>query len=916
MKQLFTFLLMVMLAVVLKPQTAEASHMAGADLTYTAVPGQPLTYLVRLKLYRDCLGITLGNTASICYSSNICGFANTVIAPEVAVNIVPSNECVTTTPTCPGNIGDVEEHIYEIVITLPQACTDWRFSWDECCRNNAITNIQNAAGTSLYISALLNNVNAPANNSPSFNNLAYTRFCVGNAFYYDQGAIEIDGDSVVFSMAAAEGNGGACPPNPNNLTYVQPYNAQQPVGSTVPFTIDQNTGLVYFVPNTVQVGVFCIMVREYRNQILVGEVKRDIQINVVGACNPILPSFVDTVLTTAAGAIQAGCNDYQIILPFDTTFQCASAMPSDFRTISPLGIPNPCVAVQPINCQNGQTDSLLLTFLNPLTVGTTYLWVKRGFDGNTLLSECGAQMLESADTVQITVVDNSVFTRTQDTVGCVFNSVTVNLSDSIYCFSIANDGTDFTMVDGNGTVLPIANAYGYCTPNGLKARELLINMQGGQSGQNPIYLIVKNSITDNNTVANGCGRFLNVGDTIAEFYVDNFIPVTLGTDLNVCDDQPSPVLNSGYANLNFQWYFQGNVITGATDSIYAATQSGQYIVTVNSTPVCGGADTIDVVINKAPLDSLGPDVLSCSGAALPLLNAFNNGATYQWYQNGIAISGATNQTYQPATAGTYSVLVTVGGVCFGSYDKLIDNNAPDPTVAISDTAICNDGQATLDAGNPGYNYQWSNGATTQSINVNQANTYYVTVSKDGCVGTDSVSVDVQTYPGVPVIACQAEENGQYKFIYTWSSLDPNFSYEVSEDNGQTWALANNPLTSGPSHGTNNAVPYFVVRAVSPGICRFGGASDPAACPVIIPNIFTPNNDTKNEFFEIKNIEQYPKNTLQIFNRWGKEVFSASPYNNDSEKFDGKDLPDGVYFYVLNLGDGITEPKSGTVTINR
>ncbi|MBK9318632.1 MAG: gliding motility-associated C-terminal domain-containing protein [Bacteroidetes bacterium] len=58
--------------------------------------------------------------------------------------------------------------------------------------------------------------------------------------------------------------------------------------------------------------------------------------------------------------------------------------------------------------------------------------------------------------------------------------------------------------------------------------------------------------------------------------------------------------------------------------------------------------------------------------------------------------------------------------------------------------------------------------------------------------------------------------------------------------------------------------------------------------VTIPNIFTPIGDNTNEFFEMENIEQYPNNTVQIFNRWGKEAFSTSGYNNTTKKFDGKD----------------------------
>jgi gliding motility-associated-like protein len=541
--------------------------------------------------------------------------------------------------------------------------------------------------------------------------------------------------------------------------------------------------------------------------------------------------------------------------------------------------------------------------------------VKKGFDGNTLLSECGAQMPDAADTVAINIIDNSVFVPAQDTVGCLFKEVTVDLTDSIYCFSVANDGTDLQMVDANGTVLPISTTWGYCNPSNLKTDKILVNMQGAQSGANPIYLIVKSNSSDQNTIANSCGRFLNVGDTIAQFYVDNKIPINLGTDIAVCANQPSPVLNSGYSNANFQWLQNGNIITGATDSVYTVTQSGSYIVNISTTPVCTGADTINVTINPDATDNLGADVIQCSGAALPLLDAGNAGATFQWYLNGTAITGATAQTYQPTASGTFTVDITIGGICTSTFDKILDNNAPNPTVAVNDTAICVGGQAVLDAGFPGYNYQWSNGATTQTINVSTTGDFAVTISKDGCVGQDSVSVQVEQYPVAPAVLCTTDDNAQYKFIYTWNAIAGAASYEISEDNGATWTPSNSAVST-ESHGTNNTVPFFLVRAIGSGLCKTGANSEPIACQVTIPNIFTPNADGKNDYFKIENIEQYPKNSVQIFNRWGKEVFSSSPYNNSDSKFDGKDLPDGVYFYIVNLGDGTTEPKSGTVTINR
>lgn len=67
------------------------------------------------------------------------------------------------------------------------------------------------------------------------------------------------------------------------------------------------------------------------------------------------------------------------------------------------------------------------------------------------------------------------------------------------------------------------------------------------------------------------------------------------------------------------------------------------------------------------------------------------------------------------------------------------------------------------------------------------------------------------------------------------------------------------------------------------------------CPISIPNVFTPDNDGKNDFFMIRNIEDYPNSDLVILNRWGNEVFKATGYKND---WNGGSLTEGVYFYKL------------------
>jgi gliding motility-associated-like protein/uncharacterized repeat protein (TIGR01451 family) len=80
----------------------------------------------------------------------------------------------------------------------------------------------------------------------------------------------------------------------------------------------------------------------------------------------------------------------------------------------------------------------------------------------------------------------------------------------------------------------------------------------------------------------------------------------------------------------------------------------------------------------------------------------------------------------------------------------------------------------------------------------------------------------------------------------------------------------------------------------------------------IYNEFSPNDDGQNDTFYIDCITQYPDNQLEIFNRWGNLVYYKKGYDNTWDgKADGsaKTLPEGTYFYVLDLGNGSAK-KSG------
>ena len=93
--------------------------------------------------------------------------------------------------------------------------------------------------------------------------------------------------------------------------------------------------------------------------------------------------------------------------------------------------------------------------------------------------------------------------------------------------------------------------------------------------------------------------------------------------------------------------------------------------------------------------------------------------------------------------------------------------------------------------------------------------------------------------------------------------------------------------------------------------------------LLIFNEFSPNGDGINDTLIINCIENFPNNTLEVYNRWGNIVYKKRGYNNDWTGISNgratinksEELPVGTYYYILDFGDG-NKPKVGWLYINR
>ncbi len=287
----------------LSSRPLHASHIAAADISYECLGSD--TYEFTLRLYRDCRGIPVSRTYRVdIMASGACALNSTSITlskvNEIELPILCSDSSVVRACSSNGiNYGlGYQEVIYKGRINLRalRGCS-WIASWDECCRNNAITTINGIPSTYIYTSFIDSSI--VCNNSPTLNNTPVFIVCDSNLQDISNTMIDIDGDSLAYSLVAPLA--GSQQP----IVYNNGFSPTQPLVTTATgFQFNPSSGQATFTPLSPQVTIADILIEEYRNGQLIGQSQRTIQIAVVN-CHNNNSLTLDQVSRSVNGTWQA-----------------------------------------------------------------------------------------------------------------------------------------------------------------------------------------------------------------------------------------------------------------------------------------------------------------------------------------------------------------------------------------------------------------------------------------------------------------------------------------------------------------------------------------------------------------------------------------------------------------------------------
>ncbi|MBL4675930.1 MAG: gliding motility-associated C-terminal domain-containing protein [Mucilaginibacter sp.] len=620
--------------------------------------------------------------------------------------------------------------------------------------------------------------------------------------------------------------------------------------------------------------------------------------------------------------------------------------------VSNSGVPMPASVAIAATSTNVCAGSQVTFTATPTNGGTapTYQWQVNGVNVGANNATFSSSTLANGDKITCLMTSNApCATPTQAT----SNVLDMEVSSSVPSISIA--------ASQNGICLGTPVLFTATIANGGTTPVYQWKVNGVNVGLNsPTFS--SSTLVNNDNVT--CTLTSNAPCAVPGTITSNAVNMVVNSDVVSISIEPSQnnlcqgtsitftaTITGGGVSPVYQWKIN-DVNTGANSPLFnssALVNGDKVTCTVTSNAPCAVMPSVtsnQVTIATKPYVTPTVAVSQmagnlCQGDIASFTATVTNGGanpSYQWQVNGINAGGNTSilSIGTLANGDVVRCIVVSDGIC--TINPVVNSNpvtvvlnspvTPAITIAASDNNVCAGSPVTFAANvlNGGSNptYQWLvNGhAVGQNSSSYQSNTFVngdvVTcrlTSSDHCVlpaTVESSTINMIINP-LPVV-----DAGGDKTIEKGASVALSASATGNIDD-ITWSpstgLSNskvlNPMAS-PAISTT----YRLTIRTTSGCIDMDEMKVTVLTKLVIPNTFSPNGDGINDYWVIKNFSDYPGATLEVFTRWGQSVYrskQSSPAWNGT--YNGKQLPAGVYYYVIHI-DNDSSPFSGTITLIR
>lgn len=241
--------------------------------------------------------------------------------------------------------------------------------------------------------------------------------------------------------------------------------------------------------------------------------------------------------------------------------------------------------------------------------------------------------------------------------------------------------------------------------------------------------------------------------------------ITAPTQTNGCVGSQMTLRAGSFAATSYEWLRNGVVVAGQSDSLFNASQSGQYRLVLTNAGGCRDTSAaVQLTFYARPGATITPASATtfCQGGSVSLQANTGTNLSYAWLRNGTQVG--TGSSLNATQSGSYQLLVTGAGNCTDTSQAIQINVTAIPSASITITGnstLCTGDSAILSATSPGtgWTFQWSKdgtniiGATSSSLVAREGGNYRLVVSDNGCNATSSPFVIVGvTSPASPQLS--------------------------------------------------------------------------------------------------------------------------------------------------------------------